>query len=242
MASAKGLKGQPWRLLSEGVIIFLGVAAALAGQAWFESRSDRVAERDLLVNLHEELVANESVLPEMTASLEEHISDAFAIVDAFAAEDSPERTATLVQMAPLLAAVPVGDLRTTALDEAIGSGNLRLLKSSDLRLELSRLRERIRIARLWYDSQQRFVENYVRPYALEHLRVLDFEWGWSREARDPPPARFTVEAAALGDSPYFENLAAYSLFKYRDVLVRLDEVSTSLAEVRAAVEQEIAAF
>ena len=41
------------RLAAEAVAIFFGVAAALAGQAWFEHRADLRAEREFLVTVEE---------------------------------------------------------------------------------------------------------------------------------------------------------------------------------------------
>ena len=47
------------RLLIEGLVVFLGVAAALAGQAWFEERADRRIEREMLANVMAEASENE---------------------------------------------------------------------------------------------------------------------------------------------------------------------------------------
>ena len=61
MASRTGSLSTLGRLAGEAVAIFLGVGAALAGQAWFEGRAQRVAEVEYLQAVLEEVAAVDQI-------------------------------------------------------------------------------------------------------------------------------------------------------------------------------------
>jgi hypothetical protein len=62
--------------------------------------------------------------------------------------------------------------KTSIYDEMIGSGQLNLLKSKELRSELTSLKANLELLVSYEDLQSNFVDNYLHPYLNEHTDRL----------------------------------------------------------------------
>jgi hypothetical protein len=89
------------RLFREAVAIFLGVAAALAGQAWFEARADRAAERGFLQGVLEELAATEHAAIETQGYFEQQRETAVGIAVLLSRPPAPAIVDSISRLAAL---------------------------------------------------------------------------------------------------------------------------------------------
>ncbi len=62
--------------------------------------------------------------------------------------------------------------KTSIYDEMIGSGQLNLLKSKELRSELTSLKANLELLASYEDLQNSFVDNYLNPFLNEHTDRL----------------------------------------------------------------------
>lgn len=153
-----------WKyVVSETVIVAIGVAMALTADAWWEDRSDRTAEATYLQGLGEEFASTALDLVEEGESAVERI----AAIDELLALMSSERIeAPLEVLERLSIAFQTSVLRpvTATYDDLVTSGSTGILRSNDLRIALAEWSAHLEI--------HRRLEDYI--LAPHYLATDDF--------------------------------------------------------------------
>jgi hypothetical protein len=170
----------PWKRLSvEAVAIVGSILLAFAIDAWWDDKSQRAAEFEYLVNLHEDFLGTQ----EMLADQIKYIEDRFRYVDRILEvignhnmEVPPEDFSLLLGQAY--------DARTVALPAAtyqdmINSGNLRLIRNQSLRSNIARL---VALLREIEDHSRLINESYWNYHApFVGRNAIETDFGWYRE-------------------------------------------------------------
>lgn len=201
--TAESSGGRAARLFREALAIFMGVAAALAGQAWFEDRADRITERELLESVLAEMETNQEFVLANAQRVRGRIAELEAFHEFLGSSAAAQQPDSVLGGAARLLKTGGPGVVSAAIDDALQSGNLRLIRDANLRAVLSRYQDGIRIQRERSDDHQDWTNQRVRTYLVEHARIdnhLEFM------DRSLPDSRFSGIGPELLRSREFENL------------------------------------
>ena len=215
------------RLLMEGLVVFLGVAAALAGQAWFEERADRRIEREMLGNVLAEASQNEERAQRFFERLTEQRTALQDFARLLATPGADQQSESIVAGARLMLRSHGTGIVASALDDALESGNLRLIGSAEVRSILSGYRNYVRVIFERVDDHQDWTNREVRVFLLEHGVRRDVGVDFST----PVTTGLGSSAPALADSPYFEALLHDQIFLHREMETTVERVLLELRDV-----------
>ena len=161
-----------WRYgLSELLIVVVGVFIALAADGWLQQREDRVTEREYIERLVQDLRLDTASVSNIMARTEERARYCQVILDAY---DSGQRSGSA---SDFIEAVEFGNYfsypsySTTTIDELMSTGNLRLVRSTEVKTTVSRYYETIEWTEQ-FSEVFRPVQGALVPYKAE---VLDLE-------------------------------------------------------------------
>ena len=214
--------------VGEVVLLVLGILIALTAQSWWQDREDRRTE----------LLA----LSEMRAALDQDIADIRSDIDRYGNVDRATR-ALLRQVEtgrPYTAALDTlfGDflifrvhLANSAAFESVKSRGLGLISDDSLRLAAVRFYGLTNASiALANDSDTRLVEDAVRPYYRDHLRMRFREKRRWATPLDP--------AAVLRD-PHFEGLLTDRVASMMLTLPAYDAALAQALDLRARIDRQI---
>jgi hypothetical protein len=132
-------KGIPWgRVLVEGVVIVASILLAFGIEAWWAKRGAKIAERNELGNIREELVADRGRLEENVRRQTERAEGAATIIALI--EGLPDGTGTLQlpdSLVALLVQAPTFEARTPTLRGLRESGRVSVISDASVRSALA---------------------------------------------------------------------------------------------------------
>jgi hypothetical protein len=229
------------RYVGEAVAIFVGVAAALAGQAWFEDRAERGAEREFLQTVIEELATIDLAADSSISFAEENESNGLRLAWLLSPPMTAARSDSVAKLAPLLSNY---DLATgyEAVDVLLGPENLRLVRDADLRAVLAAFRVTVAAQRGVIRQHAGLVLNEYRDLGLDlfDYRVEGGLWGTQPDL--PPASRHRRDGTRLVALPRFENIVDLLIALSRQIVVRSESTKAEIPEVRALVNARLAAL
>ena len=242
IGSASGRSAVVSRLLWEALAIFIGVAAALWGQAWFEERADRIAERELLESVLTEMESNHESAGLAIGRVQRRRSELRAFHDFLGSETARLRPDSVVTGSIQLLGTGGPGVVSAAIDDALQSGNLRLIEDPSLRATLSRYQEGIRVLRERFDDHQDWTNQRVRAFLIENGRIGDHLHAGAFLGESMPPSRFSEGGRELIQSREFENIVRDQIVWYLEIEGNLrgfrDSLSGSIAQLQAVVGQD----
>ena len=225
------------RLAAEAVAIFFGVAAALAGQAWFEHRADLRAEREFLVTVEEELEVVDAFLVGQDAFLRGR-GDALSRI--FVLTSSPSAPVdTLVAAARTLARIATAT-SLEPLDDVLAPDRLTVVRDADLRRRLARFRSQVGVMRFGHEQNVDFVLSELRGLLHEHF-------GFCSDGLPPEELllQLPCRTPAAVDPRLFPQLESYGhllVVQYANILRYRAAADEGLGELRAAITARLAAL
>ena len=158
-----------WRYgLSELLIVVLGVYIALAADGWLQQREDRVTEHEYIERMVQDLHLDTASISNIMTQTEKRAGYGQAILIAY---DSGQRSGS---PSDFIQAVEYGNYfsypsySTTTIDELMSTGNLRLIRSAEVKTTVSRYYETI----TWteqFSEVFRPAQIALMPYTAEFL-------------------------------------------------------------------------
>jgi len=209
----------------EGLLIFLGVVAALLGQAWWESRSEHEIVVEHLANVRDELEAN---LEDFRVAARDHRSDAqrAALLSRLLREEVPATRVDSVRALTIrLHAYTYVLPRTAALNNLLQSGELRLIEDQSLRIELSRYDQALATYADYGQDLTRFQTTQMQPALRRatNLVGLGFKAMLESEGYELEESRYEFDPEALRTLE-FENLIFGRIAYDHEAAQYLDDV------------------
>jgi hypothetical protein len=196
-----------WRQAAgEAFLLFLGVLFALAGQAWWETRSERETIRDYSANLLVEVRENTAGLERTIKRLNEKVEKAVTLLRLMEDADpeaSNERIRALISELTYF-----DDFRpaTSALDNLVGAGGLGLLDNAELQLAVSKYAQAIDDHNVLQVELADFFWQELIVFLSERSPLLQLTFA-DRNIPDPRPrGGFELDLAMFMESLQFENL------------------------------------
>lgn len=140
MANSSSI-GRPWRrLIAEGVVIVLSILLAFGVDAWWDGHRERVQEDTLLSNL---LAGFEASRPDLIVRLDgarRMAAGNAAFRDLVGVGDGPVLASVPDSFVLAVIGSPTYDATTNALDAAVASGQIEIIRNEAIRAELANWR------------------------------------------------------------------------------------------------------
>jgi len=232
--------GKLARLSREALAIFVGVTAALAGQAWFEEHADRTAEREVLSAVLAEVESNEESAGRRLEQLQVRGTELRAFHEFLGAEATAFLGDSVLNGAAQLMRTGGPNIVSAAIDDALQSGNLRLIRDPDVRSMLSRYQDRIRIQRERSDDHQDWTNKRVRSFLIENARIDDYNGMSESLGTSFPASHFAGGGEQLVRSREFENLVRDQILWHAEIEGNLASFLEGVAyvnqQLRSALE------
>ena len=173
--------------LGEIILVVIGILMALQIDNWNEDRKNRIEEKQLLKAIQIKMEYNRfqsetgynrynAVLKASTHLIKLSTSQLTSIN-----QEEVDYDIHILSKRFL-----VGNSNKTSIyDEMIGSGKLNLLKSIELRGELTSLKANLELLAAYEDLQTSFVDNHLNPYLNKHTDRLSITVkGYERDTAD----------------------------------------------------------
>lgn len=204
--------------LFEAVLIFVGVAVALAGQSWWDYRQDRILEREYVAGLVNELEDTRGGLVDVQARRQAFQIRATRLLEVMGDATVPAREDSIVRGVTDLGWVPGYRPPRATLDALVASGDLDVIRDPTLRLQIARYAEELNEYEATAAFVSRHYERVIEAFFLSEAWSFLDGGPRGREPDGLATSRWEVDVEGLLGSRDLENRIASYLWTQRDVL------------------------
>lgn len=231
-------RGLRW-FAGEFLVVVTGILVALALQAWWNDRSARQQERELLQRLRTEFVNNRTRYSEAVEEQKQIIQSAHTVLQWTGPEAAAvDATAFETHMNLLLGPLPVYRGSTSELDAMLGSGQFALIRNDELRAKIAAWPVALERLRRTEDILKDEVIDEFYPYAVERIPLinLDIQAG---TFVGQPTSRFPRNYETVLRDVQFENHVENRWYNGNNILQRLELVRGMEEEIIGLVDVEL---
>jgi hypothetical protein len=226
----------PWlRIFAEGVAIVVSILLAFGIQAWWEERQEREEERRILQALSEDFSETREDLLSNTAGTVESSEQAKELLRIMSEGSANEQAEEVIALLANSFTTWTYEPRLSTYEEIIGSGDLGLVRSDTLRVQMALavafvetlLRHRETGASRWYAIEEPYL---IGIGAREHLARY----------RDPGLPAFggAIDVEAIL-TPELANILYGRMDLVGDLVYMTDNATRSIDQVLALIEAEL---
>lgn len=226
------------RLAGESLAIFVGVAAALAGQAWFEARSAHATEREFLESILQELNEVSEFVDNVAAHFGQQRTAAVGLAYLLSRPMNASRADSVLDLTTRLTTYTTGQGLAPA-EALLAPEPLRVIQDASLRSELARFRYDIIGMRVALETNANFMLSEWRAFGIEHFDYRFNGGFWSDAPEAPPVSRHARDGNRIAESPEFENLLDILIVQQGNVLLAVDEMPARISEVRELISRRL---
>jgi hypothetical protein len=220
------------RLLAELVVIAAGVFLGLAGDAAWDSRQERAAERGYLTDLRAEMLLASDELAQDLRRRARWVAQTDSILSQIEQRTAPDSALTLWLQESTM---QLSTYRPpeAVLNDLVSSGHLGVLRSDELRYALLTYQQNVGRMRFLEEWATAAAEDALRPYLTTHA-------AWIRGFGNYRPHSITPSAwQQMLSDPVFENLMSISLQRRGWLVVRTEELSEIIEEILSLIDGEL---
>ena len=216
------------RVIGEGGIIVVSILLAFWIDAWWDGRQDRGQERQLLAQIQAESVSNR----ELFAQYRQHHSEIIEAAGRLLDRTGPGATVVEHEIAEIKRDLEiVSDFWTVepsvgVISSALQSGQLQLIRSQELRVEVANWSAFLDDLRSEEASQQRFGSEVFLEYWYANAPLRNL---WPVE--ELGQSKFPVDYEAILQDRRFENLLHAKVLGERAVLDDYQDIELSTANL-----------
>ena len=210
--------------IGEVLLIFVGIMLALAANSWYENRSERQDEKEILIQLKSALSVDESNLESNLLILRQMEKDVELLVSRMDS-DEPFTEELIPSFRSLNRWISVRSM--TAPYEALKSRGLNLISDSDLQLKVIFYYEsQFPLVTGAYLNNREFVRSQVIPFLAENFRLK----------QDWVPSDYD----ALRTDDYFRNLCMLKLRRLSGrQLPYYEETLVQIGRLKAMIDEQL---
>ena len=171
--------------IGEVLLVMIGILLALQVNNWNEHRAARRIEQNILVNLHKEFLNNKQSLVIQNEDMQTQIEFIESLLD-LQPNEVPDSVNLFDLFSPHYALrVATFQSSQSTLEEAIASGNLKLLKSNELRMNLTFWLSELDVAKEHESKMINLKELELRPFLIECCpRGVEFQDNYAKVLSD----------------------------------------------------------
>lgn len=242
---AEAIRQQNWfTVILEILVVVIGLFIGLQVDDWNQRRIDRATEAVYLQELLEDFEANRESLEESTARFEGILRNMNGLLDQSMMEEHDWTVARLNKAFQGVQDMPTFIAVVRSYANLTGSGDLRLIRSRELKNDLAQYFAESDLTVLVQNTHEMELVNTFQPYIIENL---DYQAVY-RQRLDDHPIRPPVEEARILDvlkSRELRNIltqkhmiSADLLNQHRRLLLRTDKI---IDELKASIGGEASA-
>lgn len=222
---------------AEVILIVIGVALALAADDWADQQQELAEEQQYLTRLRADFVTSQANMTEGLASIRENRDLKLRLI---AVLQGPMDAIDDVQLAKMIRESMYMQMPTVAMatyNDMVNSGDLRLLRSADLRLALARFEG------FWRNYESVIREGFEQwnqlqvPFLVANTSVINIFSAEYMDIEFPYDGR-PIDRAAIWSSE-FENILAISVISRQDMVYMgeglLEDVNRVIALIDASM-------
>ena len=222
---------------AEVLLIFLGVAIALLADRWADERSERSEERQYLQALQADFLETEVSLEQSLADVQANrdVKLEFMALLQGPPEAVPEdRLSRLIRESFYMQMLSV---RLATYADMVNSGDLRLLRNAQLKLELAEFENQ------WRDYRMIIAEGFDQwnllhvPFLVANTKVANLYSSGYFNVEFPSDGT-PIERDAIW-SREFENILAVSIITREDMLVVGEQLLVQAREILALIDRSL---
>jgi len=221
------------RVGGEGVIIIASILLALAIDAWWESRSERIEEQKALVALEQDFVSASDDLAYQLLVRDSALVAANAILSMTGPNATAAHGDSLALLIPRVIRLGTFNPPLGTLDALLGSGDLRLIQDGELRAALASFRSALDGQRTTEGFAGNTVFGMFLPYLNQHLPLQKF--GLRRQGA----SEFAGDPAEVLRSLEFENLVQNRLMNTEFLIDGLQGLQGRINHILVLLRREI---
>jgi len=234
MINVRAARWPAWRrLVIEGPAIVGSILFALALDAWWTDRSERLEEREALVALAQDFAAASDALEYQLLVRDSALVAANAILRMTGPEASDLLMDSLAQMIPRVLRLGTFNPPLGTLDALLGSGDLRLITNSNLRAALASFPSALEGQRETEAFAGTTVFGMLLPYLNRHVPLQ--EYGLRRQGS----SEFGGTPGEMLRSLEFENLIQNRLMNTEFLIDGLLSLSQRIDTILDLTNQEL---
>ena len=189
---------------AEFLVVVTGVLVALTLNAWFEARSHRKQERELLVGLRSEFAANRTAYDQYVAHHQRMMAGSKRVLELTGPAATEIQPAQIDSLIFDLLDPFVYEPTTRQIEAALSSGQFTLIRNDSLRAALAAWPDQFRLLRRMEEISITGVTFRFAPYLFKRIPIatMDHRLGY---IQTPRPSRFKQDYVALLSDMEFEN-------------------------------------
>jgi hypothetical protein len=235
---AQWRRGIRW-FAAEFLVVVSGILVALALQSWWNDRAARMQEETLLQRFRVELVGNRARFSE-AADAQNKILDSARTVLKWTGPNAGAVDASDFEshVSQLLNPLPTYRAATSELDAMLGSGQLGLIRSVELRAKIAAWPVALQRLRRTEDILVDEVIDEFYPYLVERIPLinLDIRVGF---IAGQPLSKFERNYEAVLRDVRFENHVENRWFNGINILTRMEAIRAVEEEIIKLIDGEL---
>ena len=225
--------------IGEIILVTIGILIALQINTWNEQKKASKSEQEILANLFEDFLYNDSILISSLEVKKEALNKNFQILDYTGNKSKPASREEFNELLSYIYTVKPFKPRNGFLDEVLSSGKLGIIQDANLRNKLS----------LWKSILEEMGQAESSALVLE-FKLIDFimkngEWlsidklSINPFAQSFPESGFDVDNRELLNSLEFENLIENRLIFSDALNLKLEETEDLNEEIIALLQKNM---
>jgi len=225
--------------IGEIILVTIGILIALQINTWNEQKKASKSEQEILANLFEDFLYNDSILISSLEVKKEALNKNFQILDYTGNKSKPASREEFNALLSYIYTVKPFKPRNGFLDEVLSSGKLGIIQDANLRNKLS----------LWKSILEEMGQAESSALVLE-FKLIDFimkngEWlsidklSINPFAQSFPESGFDVDNRELLNSLEFENLIENRLIFSDALNLKLEETEDLNEEIIALLQKNM---
>lgn len=238
--------------IGEIVLVVIGILLALQVNTLNQNRLDAKEEKQLLQAIHTKMDHNKFQVNTGSKRYSDVINSSKELINLSSQETtttSKEEVHYLIHN--LSKRFLVGNSNKTSIyDEMIGAGKLNLLKSVQLRNELTSLKANMELLASYEDIQSSFVDNYLSPYLNKHSGRLEITVnGYSTDTSlydkifaesfsDVNVSNNSFAHSSLLEDPVFINLITELIYHTTALLPIYERVDKNISTIESFLSKD----
>jgi len=167
------VRGENWfAVVLDLFVVVVGLFLGLQIDNWWQAHKDAKLESTYLVEIREDFELNKSQLQISTAALEKLIRDMIALLEQSALAEPGMTAAELNALFSSIQSMPTFIPISRAYSNLTGSGDLKLIRSRELKNALADYYAMAQLSQLVQNTHEMELVQTFQPYIIDHLDYL----------------------------------------------------------------------
>ena len=220
---------------AEVSLLALGVGLALLADGWWEGRQERAEEAQYLTSLRSDFAASQRAFSETLARNRETRDHNLMLLELLAGDVGSVSVDSLSVLIPAAFWWTGVDPVLATYEDMVNSGDLRLIRSDSLRIEMAAFVRFIETVESLNDAALLEWKDLQAPFMVDHLAVTGAYGSYGE--RTFPDGRHSPDEEALWGRA-LENIIAIKVINLEDLIRNLDQALRQIETILHLIDAQ----